>query len=140
MTVIEGAGEDYKSNMKKLYKGMEIAYREHNQSAKFYFLAGCDTFINVPHLLKRLESFDYRRPYIIGGHFFYYTCYKNKNETLPGIWYPSGGAGFFISAGLMEMMYPKLEPFFQNDWPDNEAPYSDGNILFRPCYQSIFCV
>jgi hypothetical protein len=130
VTVIEGAGEDYQSNMKKLYKGMQIAYREHNQTAKFYYLAGCDTFVNVPHILKRLESFDYTRPSIIGGYPFGHICYKNKNQTLPGVTYPSGGAGFFLSAGMMEKMYPEIEPFFQNDWPNEEKPYSDGKKFF----------
>lgn len=130
VTVIEGAGENYVSNMQKLYKGMQIAYREHNQTAKFYYLAGCDTFINVPHILKRLENFDYQKPYVIGGYPFGHPCYKKKNITLAGITYPSGGAGFFLSAGLMEMMYPKLEPFFLEDWPIEQKPYSDGKTLF----------
>lgn len=126
VTVIEGAGENYVSNMKKIYEGMQIAYREHNQTAKFYFLAGCDTFINVPHLLKRLDNFDYKKPYTIGGHPFGHTCYRKKNQTSGSVSYPSGGAGFFLSAGMMAMMYPQLNPFFQNDWPIEKVPYSDG--------------
>jgi len=116
--------------MKKLYKGMQIAYREHNQTAKFYFLAGCDTFVNVPHLLKRLDSFDYTRPLVIGGYPFGHICYRKKTETLANIQYPSGGAGFFLSARLMDMMYPKIDPFFEEDWPIEQKPYSDGKTLF----------
>jgi hypothetical protein len=119
------------SNMKKLYKGIQLAYEEHNQTAKFYYLAGCDTFVNVPHILKRLENFDYKRPHIIGGYSFHHICYKNKNQTFSSVRYPSGGAGFFLSAGTMEMMYPKIEPFFQNDWPIEGKPYSDGKKCFR---------
>ncbi len=135
ITVIEGAGENYVSNMQKLYKGMQIAYREHNQTAKFYYLAGCDTFINVPHILKRLENFDYQKPHIIGGYAFGHSCYKKKNITLPGVTYPSGGAGFFLSAAMMERMYPKIEPFFQDDWPIEQKPYSDGK---KSCYLFFF--
>ncbi len=130
VTVIEGAGENYLSNMKKVSKGMQLAYKEHNQTAKFYYLAGCDTFINIPHILKRLENFDYQKPYVIGGYPFTHQCFKNKNVTLARISYPSGGAGFFLSAGMMEMMYPKIEPFFENDWPIEGAPYNDGKKFF----------
>ena len=126
VTVIEGAGENYLSNMKKLYIGLQIAFREHNQTAKFYYLAGCDTFINVPHLVKRLNNFDYTQPLVIGGYPFGHKCYVKKNETSYSISYPSGGAGFFLSARLLEMMYHKLTPFFENDWPMEEKPYNDG--------------
>ncbi|CAF4616592.1 unnamed protein product [Rotaria sp. Silwood1] len=125
ITVIEGAGENYMSNMKKLYEGMKIAYQEHNQTAKFYFLSGCDTFVNVPHLLKRLDEFNHTKALVIGGHAFNYACYKKKNQTVRRILYPSGGAGFFLSAALMEMMYPKIHLFFQDDWPNENVPYSD---------------
>jgi hypothetical protein len=126
VTVIEGAGEDYSSNMKKLYVGMQLAYREHNQTAKFYYVAGCDTFVNVPHILKRLDSFNYTQPLVVGGYPFGHNCYIKKNVTTYGITYPSGGAGFFLSARMMEMMYPKLTDFFEKDWPISEKPYSDG--------------
>ncbi|CAF3344027.1 unnamed protein product [Rotaria sp. Silwood1] len=125
ITVIQGAGENYMSNMKKLYEGMKIAYQEHNQTAKFYFLAGCDTFVNVPHLLKRLDEYNHTKALVIGGHPFGHTCYKKKNQTISGVTYPSGGAGFFLSAALMEMMYPKIDLFFQDDWPNENVPYSD---------------
>ncbi|CAF1488938.1 unnamed protein product, partial [Rotaria sordida] len=125
VTVIEGAGENYVSNMKKLYQGMKIAYQEHNQTAKFYFLAGCDTFVNVPHLLKRLDHFNHTKPLVIGGYPFGHSCFKKKNQTIAGVTYPSGGAGFFLSSALMEMMYPKIDSFFQDHWPTEEVPYSD---------------
>jgi len=131
VTVIEGAGEDYNSNMKKLYKGMQIAYEQHNQTGKFYFIAGCDTFVNVPHLLKRLDNFDYTSSHLIGGHPFTYPCYRKKNQTIEGVSYPSGGAGFFVSAGLMKAMYSQIESFFVNDWPTEKAPYSDGKLNFE---------
>lgn len=130
VTVIEGAGEDYQSNMKKLYRGLKLAYQEHNDTAKFYYLAGCDTFVNVPHILKRLENFDYQRPLIVGGYAYQHACYKNRNQTIGDINYPSGGAGFFLSATMMTMMYPKIEPFFQNHWPNEEKPYSDGKRTY----------
>ncbi|CAF3300320.1 unnamed protein product, partial [Rotaria sp. Silwood2] len=125
VTVIEGAGENYMSNMKKLYKGLKIAYKEHNQTAKFYFLAGCDTFVNVPHLLKRLDEFNHTKALVIGGHPFNYPCFRKKTQTIEGVQYPSGGAGFFLSATLMEMMYPKIEQFFQDEWPTEKSPYND---------------
>ncbi|CAF3164160.1 unnamed protein product [Rotaria socialis] len=125
ITVIEGAGENYMSNMKKLYQGMQIAYQKHKETAKFYFLAGCDTFVNVPHLLKRLDYFNHTEALVIGGNPFEYSCYRQKNQVVQTISYPSGGAGFFLSAAMMEMMYPKLDSFFQNHWPTEKVPYSD---------------
>ncbi|CAF3921493.1 unnamed protein product [Rotaria sp. Silwood2] len=125
VTVIEGAGENYLSNMKKLYEGLKIAYKEHNQTAKFYFLAGCDTFVNVPHLLKRLDEFNHTKALVIGGHPFGHHCFRKKNQIMVGVQYPSGGAGFFLSAALMEMMYPKIDPFFHDEWPSEKFPYND---------------
>lgn len=134
VTVIEGAGESYESNMKKLYQGMQIAYQEHNRTGKFYFLAGCDTFVNVPHLLKRLDSFDHTKPLVIGGYPFGHICVKDKNRTVGSIRYPSGGAGFFLSAGMMEMMYPQINPFFEKHWPTERFPWSDGKKFFLDAY------
>jgi hypothetical protein len=119
-------GEDYSSNMRKSYIGMQIAYEEHNQTAKFYFLAGCDTFVNVPHILKRLNNFDYTQPVIVGGYPFEHKCYVNKKETAHSITYPSGGAGFFLSARMMEMMYPRLTSYFEDDWLTIKDPFNDG--------------
>jgi hypothetical protein len=131
VTVIENAGENYLSNIKKLYLGMQIAYREHNQTGKFYFLAGCDTFVNVPHLLKRLELYDYQNASIIGGYPYEYKCYIKRNETDYKILYPSGGAGYFFSAELMRLMQPKLNSYFENDWPLTEdKAYNDSKKNF----------
>ncbi|CAF3636707.1 unnamed protein product [Rotaria sp. Silwood1] len=117
VTVIEGVGETYSSNIKKIYYGMQIAYKNHNKTAKFYFLAGCDTFVNVPHLLKHLESFNYKQPIIIGGYPNKHVCYVKRNATNDIISYPSGGAGFLLSSHTMNLMIPKLNSYFENDWP-----------------------
>jgi hypothetical protein len=130
VTVIKGVGEGYTSNMKKAYIGMQLAYQEHNQTAKFYFLAGCDTFVNIPHILKRLDGFDYTQPLVIGGYPFKHVCYHKKEQTPDVIVYPSGGAGFLLSARMMEMMYPKLTDFFEEDWPIIDVPYNDGKEFF----------
>ncbi|CAF2996249.1 unnamed protein product [Rotaria sp. Silwood2] len=87
--------------------------------------AGCDTFVNVPHLLKRLDEFNHTKALVIGGHPFNYPCFRKKTQTIEGVQYPSGGAGFFLSATLMEMMYPKIEQFFQDEWPTEKSPYND---------------
>ncbi|CAF1459982.1 unnamed protein product [Rotaria sordida] len=120
VTVIENAGETYLSNIKKIYSGMQIAYQNHSRTAKFYFLAECDTFVNVPHLLKRLESFDYKQPVIIGGFPNKHTCYIKRNVTNYISSYLSGGAGFFLSARMMKLMIPKLNSYFEDDWPVTE--------------------
>lgn len=108
---------------------MQIAYKKHNETAKFYFLAGCDTFVNVPHLLKRLENFDYQKALIIGGYAYTHKCYIKRNETDYKISYPSGGAGFFLSAEMMRLFQPKLNSYFENEWPlIEQKAYTDGKI------------
>jgi hypothetical protein len=102
VTVINNVGENYLSSIKKLYHGMQIAYREHNETGQFYFLAGCDTFVNVPDLLKRLDQYDYQQVLIIGGYEYTHKCYIKRNETDYKISYPSGGAEFFLSAQMMK--------------------------------------
>lgn len=122
ITVINGAGEDKISNMKKIFYGLDIIYKEQQiktQEArqKWFYLAGCDTYINVEHIIKRLDSFDYRQPLLIGGHAGKETCFNTITKKSHPITFPSGGAGFFFSAGLLELMQPHLSNYVKNIWP-----------------------
>lgn len=121
ITVVEGAGEDKLSNMKKLYYGLQIIYRQQMnvteaQRQKWFYIAGCDTFILPHHLLKRLDGLDYRQPVFLGGHSGKYPCF-GPNGTRFTAEFPSGGAGFFFSMKLMEMLQPHLTNHYENVWP-----------------------
>ncbi len=121
VTVVPNAGEDKLSNMKKLFYGLQIIYQQQMnisslQRQKWFYIAGCDTFILPHHLLKRLDGLDYTKPILLGGHSGQHLCLgKIKPEMT--VEFPSGGAGFFFSLKLLEMMQPHLTNFVENIWP-----------------------
>jgi hypothetical protein len=121
VTVVPGAGEDKISNMKKLFYGLQIIYQQQmnlsiNQRQKWFYIAGCDTFILPHHLLKRLEGLDYTKPIRVGGYLGECTCPKYNNTKFQ-CEFPSGGAGFFFSMKLLEIMQPHLTNYVENVWP-----------------------
>jgi len=123
VTVVPGAGEDKLSNMKKLFYGLQIIYQQQmnlsiTQRQKWFYIAGCDTFILPHHLLKRLEGLDYTKPIRVGGHSGRCDCPGPNNTRVKGE-FPSGGAGFFFSMKLLEMLQPHLTNYVENVWPRN---------------------
>ncbi len=123
VTVVPGAGEDKLSNMKKLFYGLQIIYQQQmslpiDERQKWFYIIGCDTFILPHHLLKRLDGLDYTKPIRVGGHWGHCTCPGPNGTTFPGE-FPSGGAGFFFSMKLLEMMQPHLTNYVENVWPRN---------------------
>ena len=87
-----------------------------NQRQKWFYIAGCDTFILPHHLLKRLDGLDYTKPILLGGHSGHHPC-LGQNETTFQVEFPSGGAGFFFSMKLLEIMQPHLTNYVENVWP-----------------------
>ena len=123
VTVIPGAGEDKLSNMKKLFYGLQIIYQKQmklpiDQRQKWFYIAGCDTFILPHHLLKRLDELDYTKPLLVGGHSGRHPC-LDLNQRKLIIEFPSGGAGFFFSMKLLEILQPHLTNYVENVWPKN---------------------
>jgi hypothetical protein len=121
VTVVLNAGEDKLSNMKKLFYGLQIIYQQQmnislSQRQKWFYIAGCDTFILSHHLLKRLDGLDYTKPILLGGHSGTHPCLGTINSKMT-VEFPSGGAGFFFSMKLLEMMQPHLTNFVENIWP-----------------------
>ena len=119
--VIAGAGEDKLSNMKKIFYGLQVIYKQQmalplSARHKWYYIAGCDTFILPHHLLKRLDDLDYNRPIFVGGHSGRHSCLGNGFSN-SDIEFPSGGAGFFLSRNLFELIQPNLTDFVENVWP-----------------------
>ncbi len=128
ITVVPNAGEDKLSNMKKLFYGLQMIYQQQmnislSQRQKWFYIAGCDTFILPHHLVKRLDGLDYRTPIFLGGHSGTHPCLGNMNNSMI-VEFPSGGAGFFLSIKLLEMMQPHLSHFVENIWP-NTSEISD---------------
>ncbi|CAF3636726.1 unnamed protein product [Rotaria sp. Silwood1] len=121
VTVISGAGEDKLSNIKKIFYGLQIIYQQQmnlpiNQRQKWFYIAGCDTFILPHHLLKRLDGLDYTKAIRVGGHWGHANC-PGPNGTSYTAEFPSGGAGFFFSMKLLEIMQPHLINYVENVWP-----------------------
>ncbi|CAF3412177.1 unnamed protein product, partial [Rotaria sp. Silwood2] len=121
VTVVPGAGEDKLSNMKKLFYGLSMIYQQQmklspSNRQKWFYIAGCDTFILPHHLLKRLDGLDYTKPILIGGHSGKRQCLGKTNPKIT-VEFPSGGAGFFLSMKLLEIMQPHLTNFVDNIWP-----------------------
>ena len=121
VTVVPGAGEDKLSNMKKLFYGLQIIYQQQmnlsiNERQKWFYIAGCDTFIVPHHLLKRIDGLNYTKPILVGGYLWQHSC-PGPNKTQFITEFPSGGAGFFLSMKLLELMQPHLTNYVENVWP-----------------------
>ncbi|CAF4004670.1 unnamed protein product [Rotaria sp. Silwood1] len=121
ITVIENTGEDYQSNTKKIFHGLELIYRQQqaidpSKRHKWYVLVGCDTFVNVPHLLKQLESYNFTQPYFIGGSVGEQMCY-HKNGTAYKSLFIGGNTAHVLSAALVEALYPHLSVYVESIWP-----------------------
>ncbi len=123
ITVVPNAGEDRLSNMKKLFYGLQMIYQQQmnlsvSDRQKWFYIAGCDTFILPHHLLKRLDGLDYTKPIFLGGHPGHHPC-LGEIKPKKTIEFPSGGAGFFFSMKLLEILQPHLTNYVENVWPRN---------------------
>lgn len=129
VTVIDNAGVDNLSNMKKIFYGLQIIHKQQQskplqERQKWFYIAGCDTYVNTEHILKRLEMYNHNNPLLIGGHGAKQTCHDTITQKTHSITFPSGGAGFFLSVKLFEMMQPHLSNYVENVWP-RTSPASD---------------
>ncbi|CAF3093770.1 unnamed protein product [Rotaria sp. Silwood2] len=59
-------------------------------------------------------------PIRVGGHWGHAGC-PGPNGTTFTAEFPSGGAGFFFSMKLLEIMQPHLINYVENVWPRNDA-------------------
>ncbi|CAF2861879.1 unnamed protein product, partial [Rotaria sp. Silwood2] len=70
--------------MKKTFYGLQIVYkREQNLSNphKWYYVASCDTYVNVHHAFKRLDPYDNTKSFFTDGHNRKTTC-PDSTKTL----------------------------------------------------------
>ncbi|CAF1385644.1 unnamed protein product [Rotaria magnacalcarata] len=121
VTVIENTGEDYQSNTKKIFYGLELIHRKQkaidpSERHKWYVVIGCDTYVNVPHILKLLEPYNFAQPYFIGGSVGEQLCY-HKNGTAYKSHFVGGNTAHVFSAALVEALYPHLSVYVETVWP-----------------------
>jgi hypothetical protein len=93
-------GNDYVSASYKQYYGLKYIYE--NYKPKFIFMAGSDTFINVPQLLRYLRILNHEELLYIGGHG------DHRRVGDKDIYFHSGGAGFVITFPSLALLYPGL--------------------------------
>ncbi|CAF1115135.1 unnamed protein product [Rotaria sordida] len=93
VTVVPGAGEDKLSNMKKLFLWSSNYLSTTNES--FY---------------KSTTKM------VLCGHSGRHPCPRQNNREFL-VEFPSGGAGFFFSMKLLEIMQPHLTNYIENIWP-----------------------
>jgi hypothetical protein len=93
-------GNDYISASYKQYYGLKYIYE--NYKPKFVFMAGSDTYINVPKLLRYLRILNHEESLYIGGH----GDYRRVGEK--NIYFHSGGGGFIITLPCLALLYPGL--------------------------------
>ena len=135
VTVVAGAGEDKLSNMKKVFYGLQIVYRQQQGSSnphKWYYIAGCDTFVNVHHVLKRLDPYPHTKPLLVGGHSGEADC-RDSEGRMHTIKFPSGGPGLFLSSKLMEMLMPHLTDYVDKVWPSISKGCSECSDVALTC-------
>ncbi|CAF0834325.1 unnamed protein product [Didymodactylos carnosus] len=128
VTVIPNTQEDYLSNMNKTFYGLEIIYKHQqkkpeHQRQKWFYIIGCDTYVDVNHLLKRLDPFDYKEVYFIGGYTLSKMCWGENGTQFP-VEFVAGGPGILLSYKLLEVLRSIMLPYFENVWP-KDNPWSD---------------
>ncbi|CAF3399018.1 unnamed protein product [Rotaria sp. Silwood2] len=137
ITIIENTGEDYQSNTKKIFYGLELIYRQQqkidpSKRHKWYFLVGCDTYVNVPHLLKQLEPYNFTQPYFIGGSIGQGICYHQNGTTYESL-FVGGNTAHIFSAALVEALYPHLSIYVQSIWPQPNHSSAGSSDVALSC-------
>ncbi|CAF3304117.1 unnamed protein product [Rotaria sp. Silwood2] len=137
ITIIENTGEDYQSNTKKIFYGLELIYRQQqkidpSKRHKWYLLVGCDTYVNVPHLLKQLEPYNFTQPYFIGGSIGQGICYHKNGTTYESL-FVGGNTAHIFSAALVEALYPHLSIYVQSIWPQPNHSSAGSSDVALSC-------
>jgi hypothetical protein len=100
---LKGVKNDYLSALYKQFLGLKYIYEMYNPN--FVFCCGTDTYINIDKLVNYIINFNFNpnSNFYIGGHGdFRQIGYKN-------IYFHSGGAGFLLTNGCLDKLYPILE-------------------------------
>jgi hypothetical protein len=96
--------DDYYSATIKQYDGLRNILK--NENFKFVFVCGGDTFVNIPKMLKLIETLNYQDKIYLGGHG------DEREINNEKIYFHSGGGGFILSSSLVFDLFnnfPKIE-------------------------------
>jgi len=104
---LKGVLDDYLSASYKQFKGLEYIYENYNFD--YVMCIGTDTYINIPKLLKYIDTFSSDKCLYIGGHGCNRTIY-NKSY-----YFHSGGPGIIITKKCLSKLYPIL-PNIMSNW------------------------
>lgn len=95
------------SSIEILLHSLKIIFNQDKQSHKSYkwfYFGGDRTYINIDHLLKRLEDYDHTRPLFLGNPSSRQTTCKNRQGRKHSVNYSSINTGVILSSKLVQLM------------------------------------
>lgn len=107
--------DSYNGLMEKQMRVLE--YMFDNDKSEWYYVCGCDTFLYREHAEQMLNKFDSNKEIYVGGHCGVMES-RFKSEYRSEIkhrFFPSGGAGFFVSNSLMKKIKPDIDKIIK-EW------------------------
>eukprot|EP00455_Lapot_gusevi_P004438 TRINITY_DN11840_c0_g2_i1.p1 TRINITY_DN11840_c0_g2~~TRINITY_DN11840_c0_g2_i1.p1 ORF type:complete len:642 (-),score=100.84 TRINITY_DN11840_c0_g2_i1:196-2121(-) len=97
----------------KHFLGLKQAFDRH-PDAKWFFFAGCDSYVLSDFLLRALHSYDSSQSVYVGAPLAGPEgLYSWQGESIP---FALGGAGFALSNALVRQLYPQLETWYHQRW------------------------
>lgn len=102
---------DRLASIEILLRSLEIISNQQKQSLhphKWYYLGGDRTYINIDHILKRLDEYDHTRPLFLGNPTNRTTC-KNRQGRKHSVNYSSFNTGLILSSKLIQLMISQLK-------------------------------
>ena len=97
--------------LKTLLHSLEIISNQQKQSLnphKWYYLGGDQTYINIDHILKKLDEYDHTRPLFLGNPSNRTTC-KDRQGRKHSVNFPSINTGLILSSKLIQLMITQLK-------------------------------
>ena len=119
---------DYLSASYKQYMGLKHIYE--NYRFDFVLCCGTDTYLNIPKIVKHLDTYSPSESSYIGGH----GCVRTLDNV--DYHFHSGGPGFILSHECMKQLYPSLSPDLVMDWL-RVCSKNNKNDLYGACDVSI---
>jgi hypothetical protein len=105
---LPGVQNDYLSASYKQNAGMK--WLHYNYSYDFIMAVGTDTYLNIPKLLRLLDTYSPNDNLYIGGH----GCVRNILNNR--YYFHSGGAGFILTRECMRKYVTLLDGDIVGDW------------------------
>lgn len=107
---LPGISNDYQSASYKQNLGIKYIM-DHHPDIDFIYVCGTDTYVNIDRMLHFLQFFDPKENLYIGGH---HNGTKLPPEMVEReedieLRFFFGGAGFILTKGMLNLLYPYLE-------------------------------